>query len=175
MTTRNLERDLALRDGTTVHVRAIRPEDEAAIVDLFARMKPEDVRSRFFAALKELPPALLARLTHIDHDREMALVALVPGSADTLLGVARLSAAPDNASAEYAVVVRSDWKGHGLGYALVHAIIDHARERGIGEIFGVILAENQPMIDMARDLGFAITANPEDATTVIARLSLRAA
>ncbi len=175
MTTRNLERDLALRDGTTVHVRSIRPEDEAAIVDLFARMSPEDVRSRFFAALKELPPALLARLTHIDHDREMALVALVPGSADALLGVARLSAEPDNARAEYAVVVRSDWKGHGLGYALVRAIIDHARERGIAEIFGVILAENLPMIDMARDLGFTITANPEDAATVIARLALRAA
>src|SRR5258706_287776 len=98
MTTRNLERDLALRDGTTVHVRSIRPEDEAAIVDLFARMSPEDVRSRFFAALKALPPALLARLTHIDPEREVALVALVPGSSDALLGEARRDeggAAPD--------------------------------------------------------------------------------
>ncbi|MBV8166453.1 MAG: GNAT family N-acetyltransferase, partial [Alphaproteobacteria bacterium] len=80
---------------------------------------------------------------------------------------------PDNARAEYAVVVRSDWKRRGLGRALMRAIIDHARERGTGEIFGIILTENTPMIDLARALGFAITANPEDATTVVATLPLR--
>src|SRR5262249_22280504 len=122
-----LERDLTLRDGTTLRLRPIRPEDAAATTQLFAHLSPEDLRSRFFVAMKALPPALLARLTQIDYDREMALVAQDPASG-ALSGVVRLSADPDNLRAEYAVVVRSDWKGRGLGYALMGAIIDYARE-----------------------------------------------
>ncbi|HUA51997.1 MAG TPA: bifunctional acetate--CoA ligase family protein/GNAT family N-acetyltransferase, partial [Candidatus Sulfotelmatobacter sp.] len=169
-----LEHRIALRDGTELFVRPIRPEDAHAITELFAHLTPQDVRSRFFVAMKALPPSLLARLTQIDYDREMALVAMVPGTTD-LLGVARLSADPDNVRAEYAIVVRSDWKGHGLGYVLMQEIVDYARARGIGEVFGTILNENAAMIDMARELGFTIGADPDDASLVTARLTLGAA
>jgi acetyltransferase len=168
-----LERRIALRDGTRLLVRPIKPEDARAMTDLFARLTPEDVRSRFFVAMKALPPALLARLTQIDYDREMALVALNPDAPHELLGVVRLSADPDNAAAEYAVEVRSDWKGRGLGYALMQEIITYARSRGIGELYGTILAENAPMIDMARELGFSVAAHRDDAGLVTAHLALR--
>ena len=99
-------------------------------------------------------------------------VALAPNASDQLCGIVRLSADPDNARAEYAVVVRSDWKGRGLGYALMQEIIAYGRARGIGEIFGTIMAENAAMIDMVRELGFAIASDADDASLVTARLVL---
>jgi acetyltransferase len=169
-----LEHRITLRDRTELLVRPIRPEDAPAITALFAHLTPEDIRFRFFAAMKELPPALLARLTQIDYDREMALVALRPDAApdDALCGVVRLHADPDHARAEYAVVVRSDWKGHGLGYDLMQEIIAYARARGIGEVYGTIMSDNTPMIDMAREFGFAIAPDTEDPALVVARLTL---
>ena len=169
-----LEHTITLRDGTALLVRPIRPEDAQAITDLFDHLTPEDVRSRFFVAMRALPPALLARLTQIDYDREMALVALLPGAAPPgeLCGVVRLHADPDNARAEYAVTVRSDWHGRGLGYALMQEIVAYGRARGIGEIFGTILAENTVMIEMARELGFAIAPERDDPSLVVARLGL---
>jgi acetyltransferase len=165
-----LEHRIALRDRTELRIRPIKPEDARAVTELFAGLTAEDIRSRFFVAMKALPPSLLARLTQIDYDREMALVAL--DSHGALCGVVRLSADPDNARAEYAVVVRSDWKGRGLGYAMMQEIIGYARQHGTGEVYGTVLAENVAMIAMARELGFAIAADPADTTLVTVRLPL---
>ncbi len=169
-----LEHRIRLRDHTELVVRPIRPEDAPAVIDLFGHLTAEDIHSRFFAAMKALPPALLARLTQIDYDREMALAALVPDAPPpgALAGIVRLSADPDNTRAEFAVEVRSDWKGRGLGYALMREIIACAGDRRVGELFGTILAENHVMIDMARELGFVIAADPNDAGLVTARLAL---
>jgi len=169
-----LEHRIALRDRTELLVRPIKPEDASAVIALFDHSTPEDIRFRFFVAMKALPPSLLARLTQIDYDREMALVALALAAPDQICGIVRLSADPDNARAEYAVVVRSDWKGRGLGYALMQEILAYGRARGIGEIFGTIMAENAAMIDMARELGFAIMSDVDDASLVTARLVLPA-
>jgi acetyltransferase len=84
----------------------------------------------------------------------------------TALGVARFAADPDNRSAEYAVAVRSDWKGRGLGYLLMTRLIEIARDRGIGLLVGEVLAENAAMLQMCRELGFRIRHNPADATIV---------
>jgi acetyltransferase len=170
-----LEHDIALRDGTSLKIRPIKPEDAPAVTALFARLTPEDIRTRFFSALKALPPRQLARATQIDYDREMALTAWRADAPDELVGIVRLAADPDNARAEYAVLVRSDWKGRGLGYALMGEILDYARDRDVGEVYGTILAENAPMISMAREFGFAIGRDPDDASLVLARLVLRPA
>jgi acetyltransferase len=177
---KRLERSITLRDHTPLAVRPIKPEDAGAVTDLFEHLTVADVRFRFFVAMRELSPTLLRRLTRIDYDRDMALVALLPGEppgdqpTGALAGIVRLSADIDDARAEYAVAVRSDWKGRGLGSALTQEIIAYARGRGIGEIFGIILADNHVMIGMARKLGFTITNSAEDAGVVIARLGLRA-
>src|SRR6185437_6632241 len=107
-----------LRDGTPLRLRPIRPEDEPAIVALAGRMTREDLRMRFFIAMKELTHQFAAKLTQIDYDREMALVA-EPETGGEIWGVARFFADPDNNQAEYAVTVRSDLKGRGLGYLLM--------------------------------------------------------
>jgi acetyltransferase len=158
-------------DGTLIALRPVRPEDEPLLQDLFAHMSREDVRLRFFAPIRELTHSFAARLLHIDYDREMALSAQHDGAT---LGVARYSADPDKQRAEFAIAVRSDWKGHGVGNLLMTRLIEIARAAGIGELFGDVLHENQPMLDMCRELGFTVAANPKDWTLVMARKSLAA-
>ncbi|MBV8120733.1 MAG: GNAT family N-acetyltransferase, partial [Alphaproteobacteria bacterium] len=158
---RELEATERLRDGTVVRLRPIRPEDEPLLQDLASHMSPQDLRLRFFTAMKGLSHQLAARLTQIDYDREMALIALA-ADADQALGVSRFAADPDNLRAEYAVEVRSDWKGRGLGYLLMTRLIEVAHRRGIGELIGEVLRENAAMLQMCRALGFTISADPQD-------------
>jgi len=124
-------------------------------------MNPDDLRLRFFSPMRALPHALAARLSQIDYDREMALVARTEPDGPAL-GVARFSSDPDRTSAEFAVALRSDWKGRGLGWLLMTRIIAIARQRGIGEMIGDVLHENQPMLRLAQSLGFRLSAHPGD-------------
>ena len=147
-----------LPDGAAVQVRPVRPEDEPVVVKLFDHMSPEDLRLRFFAPMRHLSHALAARLTQIDYDREMALLALRKGTA---VGIAHFYADPDRQRAEYAIAVRSDQKGRGIGYLMLTRLIDIARQWAIGELMGEVLRENEPMLLMCRSLGFRITPDPE--------------
>jgi acetyltransferase len=168
---------VVLPDGRAYQLRPIRPEDAPAIVAMFRNLESEDVRMRFFAPIAELGPALLARLTQLDYDREMALLlcdAATDGATPAIAGVVRLAADPDNDQAEFAVIVRSDQKGRGMGHFLMERIIAYARSRGIRSLRGDVLRENRPMLDLCRDLGFALTALPEDAEIVRASLNLAA-
>lgn len=171
-----LEQEMVVRDGSRYAVRPIRPEDGPALQALFARLAPEDIRMRFFSPLKSLPPALAARLTQIDYDREMALIASpIPGPGQApeteISAVVRISCDPDNERAEYAILVRSDLKGRGIGYGLMNLIIAHARQRGVREVFGDVLRENQPMLQLCRDLGFTALESEED--PALARMVLQ--
>jgi acetyltransferase len=165
----SLESTGTTRDGTPITLRPIRPEDETELQDLFAHLSREDVRRRFFASMRELSHALASRLSHLDYRREMALVAQHDG---TTLGVARYSADSERLSAEFAVTVRSDWHGRGVGYLLMTRLIETAREAGIGELFGLVLRENRPMLDMCREFGFSVGAERNDAAVVRVRKSL---
>jgi acetyltransferase len=171
-----LEEIVADQAGRRYRLRPIRPEDEPAMREAFKKLSPEAVRMRFFQPLKALDHAMAARLTQIDYDREMAFVLAAPveGGPEELFGVGRLSADPDNARAEFAVVVRSDATGRGLGTLLMQRILAHARRRGIGEVHGDILAENAQMLDLCRRLGFAIAPSPDDPAVMQARFALAA-
>jgi acetyltransferase len=160
---RELESTAELRDGTRVAVRPILPEDEPLLRDLAAHMTPEDLRLRFFVPVHGLSHELAARLTQIDYDREMALVALHDG---TTLGIARYFADPDRLAAEFAVAVRSDWHGRGVGYLLINRLIEIARAAGIGELVGEVLHENRTMLAMCRELGFHLAADSADPSLV---------
>jgi acetyltransferase len=124
-------------------------------------MNPDDLRLRFFTPMTALPHQLLARLCQLDYDRAMALIAR-PAEGAMALGVVRFSADPDNRQAEFAVAVRSDWKGRGLGYLLVSRIIEVAQGRGITEIFGEVLRENEPMLRLCHALGFTVSTHPQE-------------
>ena len=165
------ERHLQLRDGTAIFVRPVRPEDEPLYRPFFAAVTPEDLRLRFFAPLKDFSHPFIARLTQIDYARAMALLALDEQSG-ALLGVVRLHADANYDKGEYAILVRSDFKGRGLGWMLMQLIIEYARTEGIRLIYGQVLHENTAMLEMCRALGFQVASDPEDASSSIVRLAV---
>jgi acetyltransferase len=154
-----------LRDGTTVRIRPVRPEDEPMVHDLAAHMSHEDLRLRFLAPVKGLAPVVAARLSQPDYDRDLGLLAEHDG---LVLAMAHLFTDLDNSRAEYAIAVRSDWKRRGLGYLLMTRLIDIARQRGISELVGEVLRENMPMLQMCRKLGFALSSEPVDFAIIVA-------
>ncbi len=172
---KELEQPIALRDGRALLLRPIRPEDAPAFRHMVEeRTEPEDRRLRFFTAINALSAELCARLTQIDYDREMALVAIDPEASveDAFCGVVRLMAEPDRERAEYSVLVRSDLKGQGLGRRLMEAMLAFARGQGIGEVFGEVLRENAAMLGLAERLGFRREPVREAPEVVMVRLRL---
>jgi acetyltransferase len=158
------------REGRSFGLRPIKPEDAAEIQAMIAGTDPEDIRMRFFTALRALPDALVKRLTQIDYDREMAFVATDPAGGGA--GVVRLSCDPDFDRAEYAIIVRSDLKGQGLGRAMMEHILSYARARGVRTVFGEVLAENKSMRGLAQRLGFSETFAPGEPGVVEVSLKL---
>jgi acetyltransferase len=169
---KELEDRATLNDGRNVLLRPIEPEDEPALREFFRHLTPEDVRLRFFSPIRELSHQFAARLTQIDYDREMALVACDPDTRDQIQGVVRITCDPDNIEAEYAVEVRSDLKGKGLGYLLMQRIIAYARNRGVQRMNGDVLAENRAMLQMCRELGFESRRAPDDPQVMRVELDL---
>jgi acetyltransferase len=155
------ERHTTLRDGTPILIRPIRPEDEPLYESFFAAVTKQDLRLRFFAPVKEFSHTYIARFTQIDYARAMAFVA-IEESSGKLLGVVRLHADANYDAAEYAILVRSDFKGRGLGWLLMRLIIEYARAEGLKVIEGQVLSENTAMLAMCRELGFDISPDPRD-------------
>ncbi|HSV69744.1 MAG TPA: bifunctional acetate--CoA ligase family protein/GNAT family N-acetyltransferase [Methylibium sp.] len=161
--------------GQRLLVRPIRPEDEPAHRRFIERLSPDDIRMRIFHTRRELPHSELARLTQIDYAREMALVAIevdAAGREADTLGVVRLVADPDNVDAEFAIIVRSDLKGRGLGRLLMARIIDYARHHGTRGLVGDVLRANRAMLELAAHCGFEVDAADSDDEIVRLRLPL---
>ena len=160
----------------TLTVRPIRPEDEPQHRAFIECMDPEDIRMRIFYSRRSIEHSELARLTQIDYEREMAFVATVSvnGNEETV-GVVRGICDPDNDSAEFGVMVRSDMKGHGLGRLLMDKLIAYLRSHGTQRIVGTILRENKGMLALASDLGFSVKPHPEDPDLREVELPLRPA
>jgi acetyltransferase len=152
---RELE-EMAHFDGHELLLRPVRPEDENAYRAFFAALEPEDIRFRFFSTLRELPRSQIARATQIDYSREMTIVAIDRTDPHRgLLGVVQAMMDPDNVEAEFAIMVRSDLKGRGLGRILLHKIIDYCRARGVREIVGEVVPSNHRMLRLATEMGFS--------------------
>jgi acetyltransferase len=154
----------------SVRIRPILPEDEALYAEFFSKVTMSDQRLRFFTAAPNLTHRFLAQLTQIDYAREMAFVAL--GRDGELLGVVRMVADPDYTRAEYAVLVRSDLKGRGLGWRLMQHLIAYARAEGLAHLTGAVLADNTTMLGMCRQLGFTVEPEPGDNSMKRVRLQL---
>ena len=153
-------------------MRPVRPEDEPLYGPFFAAVTQQDLRLRFFAPVKEFGHSFIARFTQIDYARAMAFIA-IEESSGKMLGVVRLHADANYDSGEYAILVRSDLKGRGLGYLLMQMIIEYARAEGIKSIEAQVLSENSAMLAMCRELGFAIAPDPRDPDTCLVMLALR--
>ena len=161
-----------LSGGGEYTIRPIHPGDAQMLQNMVQGLSSESRYYRFVSSMAELPPSMLARFTLIDYDREMALVAIVKQrSADAdgqmleterMIAVSRYVTNPDKSSCEFALVVADDFNGKGLGSRMMLSIMDVARDKGLSEIDGLVLANNPGMLKLMRRLGFAIKAYPED-------------
>jgi acetyltransferase len=170
-----LETTLSLRDGRSVRVRPIRPEDAAMDRAFFDALSERSRYMRFMQHLAELTPRLVRQFTQIDDTREMALVALDDTSGEeNIVAVARYVAESgrEGETGEFAIVIADAWQRHGLGRALMELLIDGARRHGLRKLVGSVLAVNAPMRALATALGFAMHVDPGDARHVIATLEL---
>lgn len=162
-----------LRGGGEYTVRPVQPDDAQMLQDLVQGLSKESRYFRFVSSMHELPPAMLARFTLIDYDREMALVAVhktrTAGSdgeileTERIVGVSRYVTNPDKASCEFALVVADDFAGKGLGSRLMLSIMDVARDHGLVEMEGLVLTHNPGMLKLMRSLGFTVKTFEEDA------------
>ena len=155
------QRHLEVKGGWRVSVRPIRPEDEPQLHEFLKHVTSQDLRLRFFAPMKEFSHEFIARLTQLDYARAMAFVAFDEVT-NELVGVVRIHSDSIYENGEYAILLRSDLKGRGLGWALMQLIIEYARSEGLKMISGDVLQENTIMLEMCRSLGFEIKTDPAD-------------
>lgn len=160
-----------LSDGTRVLMRPIKPEDAALYPEFIAHITPEDSRLRFFSTIKELSEERIHDFTHLDYSRAMAFIALDEANCQ-MLGVVRLHLDADRRGGEFAVIVRSAFKGHGLGWLLMQRILDYARTISLKRICGQVLAENITMLRMCAELGFQIEDDPNQPAIKLVTLAL---
>jgi acetyltransferase len=167
------EREVTLADGRRILARPILPEDEALYPEFLAQVSREDLRLRFFAPMREFSHGFIARLTQIDYARAMAFVA-IDAAHHSLLGVVRLHSDANYESGEYAILLRSDMKGQGLGWQLMQLMIAYAKSEGLKRIEGQVLTENAAMLQMCEELGFRVAHDRDDPTIMMATLALAA-
>src|SRR5215469_8592468 len=168
------ESHATLPGGERVLIRRARPEDVALYRNFLTDVSAEDLRLRFFARVAELSAEESDKLSHLDYRHEMAFVAL---DEDTgrMLGLVRLKDELDEETAEFAILVRSRVKGHGLGWLLMQRVIDYAKARGLRRVYGDVLAENATMLQMCAELGFQVQDMGSDLKRVVLDLETSAA
>jgi acetyltransferase len=159
------ESDWMLRDGTPVLLRPMKPEDEPLVSDFLGKCSEETIYFRYFKLIKNWTHEMLIRFTQNDYDRELGLMAIgLPPGPEVMMGVSRMVMAADRSKAEFAVIIADPWQAKGLGPKLVERITDIAREQGVKLLTGDVLAQNQPMLEMVKRLGFSLRKDTEGGT-----------
>lgn len=163
----NLVQNWILPDSRAVTIRPIRPEDAEKEAEFVRDLSPETRYLRFMNTMRELSPSMLARLTQIDYDREMAFVAVVEeDDVEKEVGVCRYAVNPDGESCEFAIVTADRWQGTGLARKLMETLIETARDAGLKYMEGVFLANNERMLKFVEKLGFQLSKDPDDNTLI---------
>ena len=156
-------RNVTLKDGTTIALRPIRPQDEPELTRLYARLSPESAYQRFFTVMARLPPNWTRILANVDYDRRMAIVAVGPQG--KLIAVARYDYDETAQEAEIAIVVQDRWQGKGLGTSLMTKLLSYAEAKGIRRFRAYVLAENRRMLDMLARLSQVLERRTERGVT----------
>ncbi|WP_426689310.1 N-acetyltransferase family protein [Rhodanobacter ginsengiterrae] len=147
---------VSTQDGRELVLRPIEAGDVAAMQRCFTRLSPEDIRRRFLHAMSELPAPMAQRMCRIDPVLETAYVLMDESTTPAeMRGVGRIYVDQASDSAEFSVLVEHDWSRRGLGALLMHRLVDDCRRRGLAELWGYVLLENRPMLQLCRELGFS--------------------
>ena len=155
------ESHLTLRDGTPVLIRRLVAEDAALYPDFLSDVTAEDLRLRFFGSMREVSHALLDKLIHYDPAHAMAFIA-VDEQSRKMLGVVRLHDDISGENAEFAILMRSRLKGHGIGWLLMKHMIEFSKHKDLKTVQGQVLSENTTMLTMCAELGFHIADDSDD-------------
>jgi len=167
---------LQLRDGGTLLLRPIHPDDVAALQRGFSHLTPAEVRMRFQHPLSELPEPLAQRLCNLEPQTEIAFVLIDPLSAEPEIhAVARAHVDPVTLAAEFALVVQQRFAGQGLGTLLMQRLIAACRAHGAHELWGDVLLENGAMLELCHELGFERHSPLHDPGIVRVTLELKPA
>ena len=165
--------DITLRDGRAVHVRAVLPTDEDEFVQAFGRLSEDARYMRFMRYVREPNRERLRNALASFPEEGMGLVATVPaGDGFDIVASAVYLLEGDRSTCEFAITVASEFAGVGLASMLLSALIAEAKAHGLAEMDGFVLSANQPMLRLARRLGFSIAPDPDDPTRRICRLRL---
>ena len=160
-------------DGRELVMRDIEPGDVAALQRCFKRLSPQDVRRRFMHAMSELPASMAQRLCRIDPAFEAAFVLMDETVKPAeLRGVGRIFVDEASNTAEFSVLVEREWTRIGLGALLMQRLVDESRRRGITELWGYVLMENRPMLQLCKELGFVAKMLAGEAGTAQISLTL---
>jgi len=154
-----------------VLLRPLRPEDSALYPDCLSEITPEDLRLRYFAAMREVSSELIDKLVHYDTQHAMASIA-IDEATGKMLGVVRLHNDSGDQNAEFAIIVRSRLKGHGLGWLMMKHMIAYAKDKRLKTIRGQVLAENGTMLQMCGELGFHAADDPDERGVKVVTLPL---
>ncbi len=165
------ERKQVLVDGRTIVLRPVKPEDESIMNAFIQKSDPEDVRQRLFQSVRNLPHDTAVLFTQIDYEHTMVFVAIDEKNGE-LLGMVHLLADSNYTRAEYAVMTRSDVKKQGIGSALTRLLVDYAKEKGIGELWGQVMRDNAAMLKICKNFGIHLEADKNDPMYLVASLSL---
>jgi len=161
-----------LRDGRTVLLRPIKPEDEPLWLEMFQNFSEQSIRYRFFNIIKYTPHEVRVRYCNIDYDREIAIVAeLTEDGRRKILGVVRVPIEPDKKTGEIAVIVADPWQGLGLGSKMVDHMIEICKDKKLETIYGIMLPDNSGAISLMKKMGFTIEYLDHD--TVKGTLNLK--
>lgn len=160
---RELERDV-VNDGLRYHVRPIRPDDGARLVEFHARLSPRSVYLRFFSAHPTLSEAEITRFTEVDYEGRLALVAT---AGDHVVAVARYDGPSGASEAEVAFVVGDEYQHHGVGSELLDELAQAALARGVTTFRAETLAENRAMLDVFHHAGYDVTSSFEHGTVTL--------
>jgi len=146
-----------LRDGRTVLLRPIKPEDEPLWLEMFQNFSEQSIRYRFFNIIKDTPHEVRVRYCNIDYDREIAIVPeLTEDGRRKILGVVRVPIEPDTKTGEIAVIVADPWQGLGLGSKMMDYMIEICKDKKLETIYGVMLSDNYQAINLMKKMGFTI-------------------
>jgi acetyltransferase len=156
------ESEFVTRDKEKIFMRPVRPGDAEQMIGLFSDLSPETVYLRFFSPIKRISNTLLIRLTQIDYDREIALMALAgKGEQKKIVGVARIIFHPAGERGEFALVLADDWQGKGIGRVLLTRALKSAQKYGLKQIYGPVISTNTAMLALGQKLGFAVKRDLE--------------
>jgi len=164
---RHWEADVLLRDGWTAHIRPIRPDDSALLVDFYSRVSDQSKYYRFFSPMPQLSERDVRRFTHVDHVVRVAFVMLL---SERMIALGSYEGTPSDGApgaspaevAEVAFLVEDAQQGRGIGQLLLEHLAQAGRERGIERFVAEVLPDNHRMIQTFRDAGYRVVSGYED-------------